>query len=138
MSDRKKSAIVNDSERLERTISRWFMFTLNDSAYRCFFPPAYRFLSFLIVKCEPTLTDRRLKLIQHAQKELENVQNIDFVFADINGTCKVMFIHKVNGSLFADFDDEMGIASIIGSIGAPQEMMYDEFKGASNDETLVK
>ena len=70
MSDRKKSTIRTIVSDRGEAISRWLMFTLNDSAYRWFFPPVYRSLSLLIVKCEPSFNDTYRWLFSPAYRSL--------------------------------------------------------------------
>ena len=70
MSDRKKSTIRTIVSDRGEAISRWLMFTLNDSAYRWFFPTVYRSLSLLIVKCEPSFNNTYRWLFPPAYRSL--------------------------------------------------------------------
>ena len=90
-------------------------------------------------KLRVSLTDRRIKLIESAKSTFKSqkVDNIEFVFADINGNVKVKFISRVNRSLFADIENENSVAAIIASIGRPEgNFSFDEYD--DDDKTEKK
>ena len=71
------------------------------------------------IKFRVSLTKRRQDLLKQATDfcdpdKLDHNNNLDFAFADTLGNCKIKFKKRVNNKLFADFNDEIELANIIG------------------------
>ena len=77
---------------------------------------------------QPSLTKRRLELLQYAKEKLTAVREVKFSYADMHGNLKIVLNTPIRNRYVVGFKTKEDIGEILASLGA------DDYEGISYEE----
>ena len=77
---------------------------------------------------QPSLTKRRLELLQYAKEKLTAVKEVKFSYVDMHGNLKVVLNTPIRNRYVVDFKTKEDIGEILASLGT------DDYEGISYEE----
>lgn len=79
------------------------------------------------IKLQPSLTKRRIEMLEFAAKETEDIEQVNFVYADMHGNLKLRLHSPVKNKYVLDFKNEDDMSRIISLLGPDTRVVDEDF-----------